>query len=112
MGLQENLETEGGAVLVCVARGHGDDWQAFCLDFDLAVQGISLTDVRQRLEDATDDYVHAAMAEAEPARSQLMRRRAPLLIRLKWALRFFVGTVTGRNRDEDSTVGFPVTCHA
>lgn len=112
MGIQEKISANHEAVLVCVAHGHGQDWEAFCLDFDLAVQGHSLADVRDRLEDAITDYVQAAMAEAEPARSQLLNRRAPFLLRLQWALRFFVATISGRNRSSDSTVGFPVTCHA
>lgn len=67
----------GGRALVCVAHGHRGDWEAFCLDFDLAVQGISLEDVRSRLEEVLADYVHAASEEAEPARSRLLNRRAP-----------------------------------
>ncbi|HEV2563199.1 MAG TPA: hypothetical protein VGT78_13755 [Rhizomicrobium sp.] len=112
MGIQEKNLIADEVVLVCVARGHAQDWEAFCLDFDLAVQGVSLEDVRDRLEDAIEDYVHAAMSEAEPTRSQLMGRRAPFFVRLQWALRFFIGTISGRNLNSDSTVGFPVTCHA
>jgi len=97
-------------VLICVARGHDGQWEAFCLDFDLAVQGASLVDVRSRLEDALTDYVHAAMSEPEPSRSQLLCRRAPFWVRLHWAFRFFTATIFGRNRKGDSTVGFPVTC--
>ncbi len=112
MGIQEKISASNEAVLVCVAHGHGQDWEAFCLDFDLAVQGQSLADVRDRLEDAIDDYVQAAMAETDPARTQLLSRRAPFLLRLRWALRFFIATVSGRSGSNDSTVGFPVTCHA
>jgi hypothetical protein len=111
MNMHNNIKGDE-AVLVCVANGHAQEWEAFCLDFDLAVQGTSLIDVRSRLEDAIEDYVKAALVEAEPARSQLLNRRAPFLVRLKWALRFFTETISGRSRDSDSTVGFPVTCHA
>jgi hypothetical protein len=112
MGIRERPAMADDAVLVCVARGHNGQWEAFCLDFDLAVQGFSLADVRERLELVLVDYVAAANAEAEPARSQLLARRAPFFVRLSWASRFFFGTVFGRSRDSDSAVGFPVSCHA
>jgi len=111
MGLHDN-NLDLPAVLICVARGHQQDWEAFCLDFDLAVQGVSLQDVRSRLEDAIADYVQAATAEKEPARSQLLSRRAPFFVRLHWSTRFFLATLFGRNPDRDSTVGFPVSCPA
>ncbi len=112
MGIEGKLPEQGEAVLVCIARGHAGQWEALCLDFDLAVQGVSLPEVKDRLEEAIGDYVTAASAEAEPARSQLLGRRAPFFVRLAWGLRFFRGTIFGRNRSSDSTVGFPVTCHA
>src|SRR6266581_1964140 len=108
MGLHErNLNAV--PILVCVARGRDESWEAFCLDFDLAVQGNSLEEVRGRLEDAIVDYVHGAKLEGEPARSRLLSRRAPFLVRLRWAIRFFVGTVFGRTSDSRATVGFPVS---
>ena len=112
MGVEPNVKALRSAVLLCIARGHAQAWEAFCLDFDLAVQGQSLGEVRGKLEDAIADYVHAAWAESEPARSQLLGRRAPFFVRLRWAFRFFVRTISGRNLDSDSTVGFPVSCPA
>ncbi len=101
------------AVLVCVARGHkGGQWEAFCLDYDLAVQGRSLNEARERIELAINAYVESAAKEAEPARSRLLARRAPFFVRLAWALRFFFATVFGRNGRGDPVVGFPVSCPA
>ncbi|MEI9888649.1 MAG: hypothetical protein WDN08_19550 [Rhizomicrobium sp.] len=112
MNMQSKTPAADDTVLVCMARGHAGLWEAFCLDYDIAVQGISLPDVKDRIEKAIGDYVAAALVEPEPARSQLLGRRAPFFVRLGWALRFFVGTTFGRNRNSDSTVGFPITCHA
>ncbi len=106
-----NLASQN-AILVCVAHGHQGRWEALCLDYDLAVQGISLPEVREKLELALQDYVSAAEAEAEPARSQLLNRRAPFFVRLAWGFRFLLAAIFGRNRGGDSTVGFPVSCHA
>jgi hypothetical protein len=99
--------------LACIARGHGDQWEAFCLDFDLAVQARSFDDARTRLVDAVVDYVETAMKEPEPVRSRLLRRRAPLRVRLAWAARLFLATVARPgSRPKDPPIGFPVACPA
>jgi predicted RNase H-like HicB family nuclease len=98
--------------LACFAYGREGEWEAFCLDFDLAVQGQSFEQVKEALGQAIDDYVDSALAEDEPAKSQLLARRAPLKVRLMWALRVFRDTIGGRSRNHDSTIGFPFACHA
>jgi len=104
-------ETEP-ATLFCVARGHQGEWEAFCLDLDLAVQGRSFDEVKDRLERAVAGYVDCALAEPEPARSQLLRRRAPFSVRLTWGLRFLVAAMFPGRAAADATVGFPVSCRA
>src|SRR5215475_4149213 len=99
MGIQEQENDGETQVLVCVAHGHAQSWEAICLDFDLAVQGHSLAEVRDSIEQAIIDYIEAARAEAEPARSRLLSRRAPFWVRLGWAFRFFIRTISGKNRD-------------
>ncbi len=100
--------------LLCVA--HPADvggWEAFCLDFDLAVQGRTFDDAKAALELAIVSYIEDAMLEAEPSRSQLLRRRAPFWVRLGWGLRFFIDTIRDRrDHDDNVAVGFPVTCPA
>lgn len=99
--------------LSCVVHGRANEWEAFCLDFDLAVQARSFDEVIDNLKVAIAAYVNTADAEPEPIRTQLLARRAPLFTRLlwrwrvaKWALRA-PGT-----RTEESTFGFPVPCPA
>jgi hypothetical protein len=96
----------------CVARRHGDGWEAMCLDLDIAVQGRSFDEVRSLLGEAVSTYIEDALAEAEPARSQLLARRVPFFVRFLWALRFFRIALFGRNLDGDSPVWLPVTCRA
>jgi hypothetical protein len=74
---------------LCVASGHGSRWEAFCLDFDLAVQGESLEEVRALLGGAIQMYIQTAVAEPEPNRSRLLDRKVPFLIRLMLAWRVF-----------------------
>lgn len=98
--------------LFCVARGRGTDWEAFCLDLDLAVQGKSFDDVRIRLEEALRAFVESAMQEPPHIRAKLLNRKAPLHIRLLWGWRFLKAALSGREDASVSTAGFPVPCHA
>lgn len=99
--------------LVCIAVEHSDGWEAFCLDFDLAVQGRSFDEVKRDLHQAIKMYVEAASAEPEPARSQLLCREAPFFTRLMWAWRLFLATISRRaNRDTSAPIEFPVACPA
>jgi len=99
-------------VLTCVAHGRGGRWEAYCLDLDLAVHGASPREVRARLEEAIEGYMAAAMEEPEPARSRLLSRRAPLYVRLRWALRILLDAIFGKKPDRESVVGFQVPCRA
>lgn len=95
--------------VVGIARGRGDDWEAFCLDFDLAVQGRSFEEVRKSLVRAIELYLEAALSEPEPLRSRLLARRAPFLVRLMWACRVFWSALSthATHRDRNpSTVEF------
>jgi hypothetical protein len=100
--------------VLCVASGQGSRWEAFCLDFDIAVQGQSLEEVRELLRDAIEMYVQTADAEPEPNRTRLLARKAPFLVRFMWAWRVFWSTLLIRatRRDGDpATVEF-ITCPA
>lgn len=101
-------------VIQCIASGHGTDWEAFCLDYDLAVQGRSFEEVRLSLAKAIDMYLDSALAEPEPLRTRLLARRAPFRVRLMWAWRVFWSTLAIHAARRDSypaTVEF-VACPA
>ena len=100
--------------VVCVASGRGTDWEAFCLDFDLAVQGRSFEEVRSSLGRAIDMYLDSVLKEPEPLRSRLLARKAPFLVRLSWAWRVFWSTLSIHATRRDSypaTVEF-IACRA
>lgn len=79
-------------VLCCYAEKKGDQWQAFCIDLCLAVQGDSLEDVRQKLESMIVEYVEDALAgEDKPYAAQLLTRRAPLRYQIKYRLLAAIG---------------------
>ena len=100
--------------LVGIARGRGDDWEAFCLDFDLAVQGRSFEEVKASLMRAIAMYLDAALSEPEPLRSRLLARKAPFFVRLMWAVRVFWSALSIHATRRDSipdTVEF-IACPA
>ena len=72
-------------VLRCYAEKAGNQWQAFCLDFCLAVQGDTLGEAKEKLESMIAEYVYDALAgEDRDFGPQLLSRRAPLRDWLKY----------------------------
>jgi hypothetical protein len=98
--------------LFCVAHRHGDQWEAICLDLDLAVQGTTFAEVQEQLNAAISSYVEDAAKEPEPTRSQLLGRRAPLSARIAWLWPVVVSAVFDRRDGKNASVQFPVACHA
>ncbi len=98
----------------CIARGRRGQWEAFCLDFDLAVQGRSFEEVMEQLKQAIVGYVDAAMNESPDVRKALLNRRVPLMTRVLWRLRLAMWALLngGRRDNDETTAAFPVTCPA
>jgi predicted RNase H-like HicB family nuclease len=71
-------------MLRCYAEGHAGSWQAYCLDFDLAVQGESFEGVYRSLQDAIALYVETVKELPEAERRRFFERKAPLSLRLKF----------------------------
>jgi hypothetical protein len=104
--------------LECIAHGSGNEWQAICLDLDIAVQAHSLHDVTRILQEAVSTYIQDAMEQDEPTRTQMLNRSVPFLVRATWAVRLFMAMMFRRRFDlnkedrRETTVGFPVECPA
>lgn len=102
--------------LTCIARGHEGHWEAACLDFDIVLQGRTFEDVERLMRDAVQSYIENALKEEEPARSQLLNRRAPLSARLYWIGGLLWATLCGRRGDiesnKEAAVPFTVACPA
>lgn len=65
-------------LLRCYARVIDDQWQAFCLDFDLAAQADSFEEARAKLASMIGEYLYDALrGEDRDHADQLLRRRAP-----------------------------------
>lgn len=71
-------------VLRCYAEGRGGEWEAICLDLDIAVQDNSFENVFQALNDAIALHLEAVSTLPESEHAHLLNRPAPLPLRLKF----------------------------
>jgi predicted RNase H-like HicB family nuclease len=83
--------------LHCYAEGRDGDWEAICLDLDIAVQGCSFEEVFDSLRGAISLYLETVDGMPPDERPALRHRPAPLLIRL----RFLAQSVRGLLSDDD-----------
>lgn len=99
-------------VVYCYAEGRGEQWEAVCVNFDLAVQGRSFPEVFGRLGEAIKDYllyVHS-LPEAEQAR--FLSRRVPFWTRLEFAARAFFDAIRSRDGGSNHRHSYTSPCPA
>ena len=98
--------------LLCFAEGKEGDWEAICLDLDIAVQGSSYEDVFQLLNTAIATYYEDAMAEEEVTRKRLLNRKAPFLTRLSAIAKFLFAALGVRGGESRLRHSYTVPCAA
>ena len=67
--------------LTCYAWGKAGDWEALCVDLDIATQGESLEYVRKDLQLAVEDFLDYVSELPE------IEQKAVLSVRTPWRLR-------------------------
>ena len=89
-------------IVRCVAEGRGDEWEAICLDLDIAVQGQSFEDVFASLNKAIVLHIEAALDLPEADRRRLLHRPVPLSVKLGvfWPALRLLFTGPGRKNAE------------
>ena len=85
--------------LHCYAEGQDGDWEAICLDLDIAVQGRSFEEVFASLREAIKLYLESVANLGPEERQSLLHRPAPLPVRLKFIAEALRGLVMGRDGD-------------
>lgn len=98
--------------LLCIAEGRPGDWEAICLDLDIAVQGGTFEEVRSLLDEAVNTYVLDARKEAPANRDRLLNRRAPIRVRFVYGARMFLNALLSRRRDGALHSSFEIPCRA
>ncbi|KAA5805256.1 hypothetical protein F1654_04560 [Alkalicaulis satelles] len=79
--------------VLCAAYGREGDWEAICLDLDIAVQGVSYEEVRRALDHAIATYIEDVRKERPEVQDKLLHRKAPLLARLRIAFMLMAASV-------------------
>jgi hypothetical protein len=72
---------------LCYVEGIGDKWEAISVDFDIAVSGCSLDEIKTILTSAILTYIEDANKEEERARKRLLSRRMPRRVQFAWILK-------------------------
>ena len=70
--------------LRCYAEGGNGDWEAICLDFDIAAQGSSFEEVFGSLRKAISLYLDSVTDLPPQERHALLHRAAPFSVRFKF----------------------------
>ena len=98
--------------LTCYAWGKPGDWEALCVDLDIATQGSSFAEVKRELELAVEDFLDYAAELPELDRKSVLSYRTPWLLRMRLALHCrwsaaataFLSLVKNRHADVDGKV--------
>lgn len=88
--------------LLCYARGHYSDWQAICVDLDIAVQGESFDEAYRLLIDAISLYQESVTDLSGADQRRLLNRQIPLRARAGIVARLLRGAMWDPNRDNHS----------
>lgn len=97
---------------MCFAHGRDTDWEAICVDLDIAVQGESFEEVRALLREAIQTYIEDACQEPPEVRDRLLSRTAPWHVRLGLAAKVVVYTLFEKSRKREVQASFGLPCPA
>ena len=71
-------------ILRCYAVGHDGEWEAICLDLDIAVQGRGFEDVFHSLNEAVSLYLESLSDFSEKEQERFLNRSAPFRVRFRF----------------------------
>ena len=102
IGLAQGFATVTYRRLRCYASGRHGDWDAICLDYDIAVHGSNFAQVNALLGEAIATYIEYANKAAPKARDRLLNRRVPFYIRLQYIGRYIWHALRHRDGDREA----------
>jgi hypothetical protein len=95
-------------VLRCYIEGSEQNWRGLCVDLDIAAQGESLHEVHTMLDGMIRTYLQSAVTYPPRDRDRFLNRKAPLLVRLKIGMSFFVASLFANRSGNDKMT---LICH-
>lgn len=88
----------------CYAYGAGNDWQAICVDLDIAVDGDSLREARNSLVSCIELYLERIAELPEEEQKQYLARKSPWLVRSKLAYKAWLSNIMSRSAFQEFTI--------
>ena len=88
----------------CYAYGAGKDWQAICVDLDIAVDGGSLREARDSLVSCIELYLERVAELPEEEQKQFLARKSPWHVRLKLAYKAWLSNIVSRPAFQEFTI--------
>jgi len=76
-------------------------WQAICVDLNIAAQGQTRQETEALIEEMVASYLAKVASLPAAERAQFLNRKAPLSVRLGWAIKFFVGSIVANRHIND-----------
>lgn len=98
--------------LRCMAKGRDGEWWAICVDLDIAVDGESFQEVKDRLDAAIEQYVESVLELPEQDQARLLSRRAPRYLRAQFVLLSWLTKLRGGNDGQHRQFTFSSHAHA
>ncbi len=84
--------------LRCYAVSRGREWEALCLDLDIAVEADTFSEAKRGLEGAIDSYLATVTELPAKERKRMLKRKAPLKA---WLAYYWAILQSWRRRDGD-----------
>lgn len=98
----------GNRTVLCFAESNGRHWEAFCLDFDLAVQGHSFEEVYRKLNEQVQLFIEGVCELPAPERTRLLKRRAPIRLWMRPLRRLLAAMIFRRDSKERHDYSYPL----
>lgn len=70
----------------CIAFKDGDQWIGVCLNFNLAAQGTTFIEVKNRLDSQIKSYINEAFNQDQEHVAYLLNRKAPFVYQFRFWL--------------------------
>ena len=89
----------------CYSYGNGENWEAVCVDLDIAVFGASTNEVEDALDKCIQTYLERVADLPPEERRRFLARKSPWYVRFKLALMTWLYSLRGtRDRSREFTL--------
>ena len=88
----------------CYAYGHGSDWQAICVDFNIAVGGTSFHEARESLDACIQMYLERVAELPSDEQKRFLNRKSPWLVRARLTCMAWLSSVRSVSAFQEFTI--------